>query len=157
MIWLSQMFTWVFKKCLNLTFKENFLYQKSFKTFWFFLHWRFISFEEGSLLLSFFENFNFWTASFLYVGKFLTIRENICEYQVKRRFSFYMFFAKIYSLFTHICKTPLWGHTKISHCSIFGSVVQQVVFCQRDLLFHQLNQNSTIILPVYFVCWQHFT
>ena len=32
LIWLSQMFTWVVKKCLNLTFKVNFLCQKSFES-----------------------------------------------------------------------------------------------------------------------------
>ena len=53
LIWLSQMFTWVVKKCLNLTFKVNFLCQKSF------------------------------------------------DY-----FHFTDFFAKIYSLLTHVRKTP---------------------------------------------------
>ena len=36
LIWLSQMFTWVVKKFLNLTFKVIFLCQKSFESFWFF-------------------------------------------------------------------------------------------------------------------------
>ena len=31
---------------------------------------------------------------------------NICESQIKKMFSFYWFFAKIYSLLTHVRKTP---------------------------------------------------
>jgi len=39
LIWLSQRFTWVVKKCLNLTFKVNFLCQKSF---WIFCYCHFL-------------------------------------------------------------------------------------------------------------------
>ena len=64
LIRLSQMFTWVVKKCLNLIFKVNFLCQKLFETFWIFFSLKNISLEEGFLLLKFFENFNFWTTLF---------------------------------------------------------------------------------------------
>ena len=50
-----QMFTWVVKKCLNLTFKVIFLCQKSFESFWFFFQWQ-ISFVK-----KIFWCFNFWT------------------------------------------------------------------------------------------------
>ena len=43
LIWLSQMFTGVVKKCLNLTFKVNFLCQKSFESFWIFFSLKNIS------------------------------------------------------------------------------------------------------------------
>jgi len=59
------MFTWVIKKCLNQTFKVYFLYQKSFESFWISFSLKNISLEEGFLLLSFLENFNFWTTLFL--------------------------------------------------------------------------------------------
>ena len=62
MIWLSQMFTWVVKKCLNLTFKVIFSCQKSFQSLFFKL--KNINLEEDFLLLSFFENFKFWTTLF---------------------------------------------------------------------------------------------
>ena len=64
LIWISQMFTWVVKKCLNLTFKVTFLCQKSIESFWFFFHLRVSVYKKVFLLLPFFENFNFWTTLF---------------------------------------------------------------------------------------------
>ena len=40
LIWLSQMFTWVVKKCLNLTFKVDFTSRKLYESFWCFFRWR---------------------------------------------------------------------------------------------------------------------
>ena len=107
MIWLSQMFTWVVKKCLNLTFKVNFLCQKSFESFWFFFSLKNISLEEGFLLLSFFENFNFWTTLFSkIVPNFWQSVWTSVKVKSKICFHFTDFFAKVYSLLTHLHKTP---------------------------------------------------
>ena len=106
MIWLLQMFTWVVKKFLNLTFKVNFLSQKSFESFWFF-SLKNISLEEGFLLLSFFENFNFWTTLFSkMVPNFWRSVWTSVKVKSKNYFYFTDFFAKIYSLLTHVRKTP---------------------------------------------------
>ena len=107
MIWLSQMFTWVVKKCLNLTFKVNFLCQKSFESFWIFFSLKNISLKEGFLLLSFFENFNFWTTLFSkMVPNFWRSVWTSVKVKSKNYFYFTDFFAKIYSLLTHVRKTP---------------------------------------------------
>jgi len=106
-IWLSQMFTWVVNKCLNLIFKVNFLCQKSFESCWFFFLLKNISLEEGFLLLSFFENFNFWTTLFSkMVPNFWRSVWTSVKVKSKNHFHFTDFFAKIYSLLTHIRKTP---------------------------------------------------
>ena len=107
MIWLSQMFTRVVKKCLNLTFKVIFLCQKSPELFWFFFSLKNISLEEGFLLLSFVENFNFWTT--LFSKMVLNFWQSVwTSVKVKSKNDFYFtdFFAKIYSLLTQILKTP---------------------------------------------------
>ena len=107
LICLSQMFTWVVKKCLNLTFKVNFLCQKSFESFWIFFSLKNISLEEGFLLLSFFENFNFWTTLFSkMVPNFWRSVWTSVKVKSKNYFHFTDFFAKIYSLLTHVRKTP---------------------------------------------------
>jgi len=95
------------KKCLNLTFKVIFLCQKSFESFWFFFSLKNISLEEGFLLLSFFENFNFWTTLFSkMVPNFWRSVWTSVKVKSKNHFHFTDFFAKIYSLLTHIRKTP---------------------------------------------------
>ena len=102
MIWLSQMFTWVVEKCLNLTFKVNFLCQKSFESFWNFFSLKNISLEEGFLLLPFFENFNFCTTLFSkMVPNFWRSVWTSVKVKSKNYFHFTDFFAKIYSLLTH--------------------------------------------------------
>ena len=86
MIWLSQMFTWVIKKCLNLTFK----------CFWIFFSLKNISFEEGFLLMSFFENFNFWTTLFSkMVSNFWQSVWTSVKVKSKNYFSFTDFLAKM--------------------------------------------------------------
>ena len=108
MIWLSQMFTWVVKKCLNLTFKVNFHSQKLYESFWCFFSLKNISLGAGFLLLTFFKNFYFWTTLFSNMGpNFWRSVWKSVKVKSKNYFHFNDFFAKIYSMLTHICKTPL--------------------------------------------------
>ena len=114
MIWLSQMFTGVVKKCLNLTFKVNFLCQKSFKSFWIFFSMKNISLEEGFLLLSFFENFNFWTTLFSKMAP--NFRRSVwtsVKVKSKNYFHFTDFFAKLSPCWLKSAKLHHWGHTKL--------------------------------------------
>ena len=54
--------TWlVVRKCQNLTFKVNFLRQKSFESFRIFFSIKNTSLGANFLLKFFFDNFNFWT------------------------------------------------------------------------------------------------
>jgi len=65
-----------------------------------------ISLEEGFLLLSFFENFNFWTTLFSkMVPNFWRSVWASVKVKWKDHFHFADFFARIYSLLTHIRKT----------------------------------------------------
>ena len=71
-----------------------------------------ISLEEGFLLLSFFENFNFWTSLFSkMVPNFWGSVWTSVKVKLKDDFHFIDFFAKIYSLLTDFAKLHHWGHT----------------------------------------------
>ena len=93
-------------------FKVIFLYQKSFESFWGFFSVKNISLEQGFLLLSFFDNFNFWTTLFIEKGpNFWWFVWSSVKIKSKKYFYVTDFFAKIYSLLTHVRKTlPLRSH-----------------------------------------------
>ena len=91
-------------------FQSHFSMSKSFESFWIF----YFSLEEGFMLLSFFENFNFWTTLFSkMVPNFrrsmwrLHIMWTTVKVKSKNCFYFTDFFPKIYSLLTHVRKTPI--------------------------------------------------
>ena len=114
MIGLSQMFTWVVKKCLNLTFKVNFLCQKSFESFWFFFSLKNISLEEGFLLWSFFENFNFWTTLFSkMMPNFWRSVWTPVKVKSKNYFYFTIFLLKSTRCWLTFAKLHHWGHTNL--------------------------------------------
>ena len=88
------MFTWVVKKCLNLTFKVNFLCQKSFESFCTISR----AFFSLSLKTSIFEPLCFlkWCTIFwLSMWTSVTVKS-------KNYFHFIDFFAKIF-IFMHFC------------------------------------------------------
>ena len=110
------MFTWVIKKCLNLTFKVIFLCQKSFESF-LFLSLNNISLEEDFLSLSIFEPLCFL--------KWCPILDSPCEHLWKsnqKYFYFTDFFAKIYPF----VKLHHWGHTKCTYYLTQGRILVKV-------------------------------
>ena len=82
-----------------------------------------ISLEEGFLLSSFFENFNFWTTLFskMVPDFWLSVWTSV-KVKPKNYFYFTDLFAKIYCLLTHVHKTPpLRSH-----------------YCRYRLLFYEI-------------------
>ena len=79
LIWLS--LTWVFKNCVNLTFKVNF---EDKKIIWIFLNLC-CSLHRFFVYLHFFDHFNFWNTMFSEtMQKFWRIGLKFCESQIKK-------------------------------------------------------------------------
>ena len=95
------------QKCLNLTFiSSQFSMLKIIPIFLILFSLKNISLEEGLLSLSFFENFYFWTTLFSkMVSNFWQSLWTSVKVKSKNIF-FSDFFAKIYTLLTHVRKTP---------------------------------------------------
>ena len=73
----------------------------------FFFHWRISVLKKVFLLLSSFENFNFWTTLFSkMVPNFWRSVWTSVKVKSKNYFYFTDFFAKIYSLLTHVRESP---------------------------------------------------
>ena len=90
-----------------LDFQSEFSMTKIVRIFLNFFSLKNISLEEG-FLLSFFENFNFWTNLFpKMVPNFWQSVWTSVKVKSKKYFSFSDLFAKIKLLFTHLRKTPL--------------------------------------------------
>ena len=88
-------------------FQSHFSMSKIIQIFLNFFSLKNISLEEGFLLLSFFEKLNFWTILFSeMVPNFWRSEWTSVKVKSKNYFHFTDFFAKIYSLLTHIRKTP---------------------------------------------------
>ena len=88
-------------------FQSQFSMSKIIQIFLIFFSLKNISLEEGFLLLSFFENFNFWTTLFSkMVPNFWRSVWTSVKVKSKNYFYFTDFFAKIYSLLTHVRSTP---------------------------------------------------
>jgi len=103
-------FTNVHMGCQELPqsdFQRQFSMSKIIRIFLiFFFHWRISIYKQVILLLSFFENFNFWTTLFSkMVPNFWRSMWASVKFKSKN-ISFYWFLAKIYSLLTHVRKTP---------------------------------------------------
>ena len=111
MIWLSQMFTWLVKKVPKSDFQSHFFKVKNYLNLPDFLSLKSISLEEGFLLLSFFENFNFWTTlSSKMVPNFWQSVWTSVKAKSKKCFHFTAFFSKIYSLLTR----PQYSTTEVT-------------------------------------------
>ena len=123
MVWLSQMFTWVVKKCLNLTFKVNFLCQKSFETFGKKISLKNICLEEGFCYCHFLKTSTFEPLCFL---KWCPIFDGPCEHH----FHFTDFLIKPTPCWLTSAKLHHWGHTTYpySRFRIFGSWKSSALF-----------------------------
>jgi hypothetical protein len=88
-------------------FQSQFSMSKIIGIFLIFFSLKNISLKEGFLLLSFFENYNFWTT--LFSKMVPNFWQSVWTFvKVKSKNNFYLtdFFAKIYSLLTQVRKTP---------------------------------------------------
>ena len=95
------------QKMSKFDIQSQFSTSKIIRNFLIFFSLKNISLGECVLLLSNFENFNIWTTLFSkMVPNFLRSVWPSVKVKSKKYFSFTDLFAKIYSLLTHVRKTP---------------------------------------------------
>ena len=143
------MFTWVVKKCLNLTFKVFFLHQKSFKSFWFFFHWRISVLQKVYCCCHFLKTSIFEPICFL---KWCPIFDSACEHLWKSNQKILLIFLlKPTSYWLTSAKLHHWGHTNPKYANIFFFFIWNFCFIHTPSHFVHIVWNWQCIQNQSFV------